>query len=336
MCGLAELLLPPPWPVQLSTSPVPEQDGAQRQHAGVDHIESHSPHPISAGKAGPAGAAPGQSAAPDADPAGRGAQEAQETSSGASQGGQPGGSPGTDQLPALADRAASVPTQHFVIHVSTGSSSTLKEILWNAYQVAAGGTAGEARSILVSLQSMQPPAFVENTADPLTEQTARLELTPSRSILYSFENGATIPSFIANLASYAESVDEAKAWIGEAAVVWQNLIDTSGHRGRRSTHAEPNRTGPGQPTDGGGERIFVYCDVIQTSPCSDTQTRCMRIVPARRDKREFIFFPVYYTPVSQREVQFLHVELRDKRGDAVNFMPSHHPTVVILHFRRLY
>lgn len=342
MCGLAELLLPPPWRPGVSTLPTSVQAGAQH-HADGGHIGSHSPHPILDGQAGQAGStrtASDQDSTPDARPAGAGSQGAQEASSDVTQGTRPGSGPSTDQLPALGAQASLPPPHRIVVNVSDGSRSTLNGILQSAYLLAAGET-GEARSILVALQTMQPPAFVGNTADPITEQTAYMEVTPGRTVLYSFENGSTIPAFIANLASFATTVQEAKAWIDESTDIWQHLIDSDGHRVRRDLAVEPNRaepsgTGPGQVNDTDSERIFVYCDVIQTSPCSDTQTRCMRIISARRDKREFVLFPVYYMPCSQRVIQFVHVELRDKRGDAVNFMPSPHPTVAILHFRRLH
>lgn len=322
MCGLAELILPPASFVE---------SRASEQHPHHAPGSGTTPHPpvLSPGE-GEGGE--GQQEEEETPPPGRAVPSTEgsgpgEESESEKEAQRPkpiaGLGTGPQQLPAVVR-----PSEHFAVHISVGSISTLQRILTDAFR-STQGSEDEAREVLAALQALKPE-FVENVPDPMTEPTAQLDLG-SENVEYAFEDGVTPQSFVANLSSYARSQGEASEWIEDAVATWARLIQLGAPRVRRS--AAPRAT---PRNDENGERIFVYCDVIQCSPCSDTKTRCLRIISVSRQNRHFLLFPVYYFACSQRVVQYLHIEMKDKRGDLINFAPSQHPSVIILHFRRVY
>lgn len=83
-----------------------------------------------------------------------------------------------------------------------------------------------------------------------------------------------------------------------------------------------------------GTRLFIYCDVIQSSPCSDFRGRCLRILPLDAAVRHQILFPVYYYPVEMKVIDTVHMEIKTKHGRYFPFPDHEQPVVAVLHFRR--
>lgn len=83
-----------------------------------------------------------------------------------------------------------------------------------------------------------------------------------------------------------------------------------------------------------GSRVFVYCDLIRPFLCSDFKGKCIRIIPMEHSTLNVNLFPVYYYAVEKKVIDTIHVEIMDKYGSYLNFPPSKHPLVLVLHFKR--
>lgn len=340
VCGLAEVILPPaelkPSLVVRPPASTPRQHATNQPTADPAAAASESEQEGEAGES----SENTQGGSPAEPARGSSEQEEEETegsTAGAASQHPAGGSVVSNELSAVVLNPAADPqgtNQHIVVKISQGATATLDQILEETYNSSAGDT-GEADGILVALEQLDVPAYLNNTADPITEVTAHLKLPSSQeSIEYAFEEGSTPQSFVENLASYARSREEAMDWINDARNTWKRLLRQPNAGLKKRVRRGAAELAVRNDVD--GERIFIYCDIVENAPCSDVKTRCLRIISASRENRHFILFPVYYLNCSQKVLQFLHVEMKDKRGELINFLPSKHPNVIILHFRRVY
>ena len=84
----------------------------------------------------------------------------------------------------------------------------------------------------------------------------------------------------------------------------------------------------------GGSRAFIYCDIIRPSLCSDFKGKCIRILSIDLEKRHRVFYPVYFFPIEKRVIDTIYIEVKDKYNEYLNFAPSEHPLVLVLHIKR--
>lgn len=226
--------------------------------------------------------------------------------------------------------------QHYLLSVPPTPPVTLRQILEQSYGSVTRSTPQtrlEAEGILAALKALEVPQFLYNVADPETESTSELILQPSGDrVQFAYEEKSQLQDFISNLASYASSPQQAGQWLGEAVSIWTELLAGSTGPAQRVRRDVETSEPPIDPA----LRIFLYCDVIQSSLCSDFKGRCLRILTAGpRDSGSQILFPVYYFPCEKNIITGVHVELKTKAGDYVHFQDSPHPTIIVLHFRRL-
>lgn len=345
MCGLAELVLPPEGlvasvpeitPPAAAVGATPSQGNSSNAAQPADPIvppedeerteegEQDASPPAGRGQTPPGGA-----------PQEEGAEEQEGAERGTALGGTAGVSP------------VDTPEQHYYITVPRPAPVSLRQILEATYSAVTNRTPktrSEAQQVLAALESLVVPQYLHNVADPQTESTSYLLLASGQTVQFAYEDGAPVQDFIANLMSYAATEEEASQWRDDAISTWTNLLGSgsSAQRARRETdHQRPPAT-PAAPAalpslsfNSAGLRIFIYCDLIQSALCSDFKGRCLRIVTAGAQPSPQILFPVYYYACDKQVVQVVHVELKDKHGNYVNFRPSSQPTLVVLHFRRV-
>ncbi len=81
--------------------------------------------------------------------------------------------------------------------------------------------------------------------------------------------------------------------------------------------------------------IFVYCDVIEPQIVGESQVKLLRTVSANGDFSETScsdFFKYKYLPVRSGYIRTIEVELRDNKGQLINFQSG--DVLVELHFRK--
>lgn len=129
--------------------------------------------------------------------------------------------------------------------------------------------------------------------------------------------------WVRNVLSYADGEETAKDWMSEIVSVWKAGKTTS-KRSRRSLNVIED-----------GTRLFIYCDVIRSSLCSDFRGRCLRILPYDSKARNQVLFPVYYYAVEQKVIDSIYVEILTKFGEHFPFPDHEQPVVAVLHFKKI-
>jgi hypothetical protein len=83
------------------------------------------------------------------------------------------------------------------------------------------------------------------------------------------------------------------------------------------------------------DKAMIYCNIISPKFVADSTVRCMRMFPTT-SCRHYEFRNVQYSPVEQRQFQFIRIEFLTLEGLHVPFEDSVTPTKVVLHFRKNY
>jgi hypothetical protein len=127
--------------------------------------------------------------------------------------------------------------------------------------------------------------------------------------------------FLLHVAAYCDNEAEARRLLLDMVA----KVHARGHRTRQRRSLDIKE----------GDRIFIYCDAIRSSVCSDFRGKCLRILSYDPHVTRQVLYPIYYFPIEKNCVQTLHVELKTKYNQYFPFDPSDQPLVVVLHFRKM-
>ena len=82
--------------------------------------------------------------------------------------------------------------------------------------------------------------------------------------------------------------------------------------------------------------IFLYTDIIRPQFVGDTMTRLLRVLPPNIASDHQIFSSLYYIPIEKVHFASITISFCSKTGKRYPFPASEHPSIVVLHFRRVY
>jgi hypothetical protein len=144
------------------------------------------------------------------------------------------------------------------------------------------------------------------------------------AITFPTDQYKSLLDFLMHVSAYCEDLNEAR-----------NLLDFMVERVRARGTTPPIKRNRRSLDFREGDRIFIYCDVIRPSLCSDFRGKCLRILTYNPNVSHQTLFPIYYFGVEKKCVQTIHVELKTKHNEYFPFYASDQPLVIVLHFRKM-
>lgn len=82
--------------------------------------------------------------------------------------------------------------------------------------------------------------------------------------------------------------------------------------------------------------MFFYTDIVSPSFCGSTKLKILNVMPYFLNaKYSYSFHQTDYYPVEKSIIKSISIEIRNERGDLMDFLPGTTPTFVTLLFRKV-
>ena len=81
--------------------------------------------------------------------------------------------------------------------------------------------------------------------------------------------------------------------------------------------------------------VYIYSSLCENSPVSDSELPLLRhiVLQGNKKERRFVFPTCHYIPVKVRDIQDIHLYIKDRKGEPASFITG--PVIVTLHLKPL-